>query len=70
VEFSQRAVGVLSPDDSQAVIEDSSAARIDRPHRMLLFDEERPGQLQKFRPFSLPPLDWVRSTLLGQVEGN
>ena len=58
-EFGMRVAGVMSNDDSQTLIDDSSASKIDRPHRMLLFDEEQPGVLEKFRPFAIPPREWV-----------
>ena len=58
-EFGMRAAGVMSNDDSQSLIDDSSASKIDRSHRMLLFDEEQPGVLEKFRPFAIPPRDWI-----------
>ena len=58
-EFGTRAVGVMSNEDSQSLIDDSGAAKIDRPHRMLLFDEEQPGVLEKFRPFAFPPRNWI-----------
>lgn len=58
-EFGMRVAGVMSNDDSQSLIDDSSASKIDRPHRMLLFDEEQPGVLEKFRPFAIPPHQWV-----------
>jgi hypothetical protein len=58
-EFSLRAAGVMSEADSQSLIDEGAAAKIDRPHRMLLFDEEKPGVLEKFRPFALPGADWL-----------
>ncbi len=60
-EFGLRVVGVMGNDDSQTLLDDSSAAKIDRPHRMLLFDEERPGVLEKLRPFSIPQRPWLAS---------
>jgi S-DNA-T family DNA segregation ATPase FtsK/SpoIIIE len=61
-EFGLRAGGVMSPDDSQAFFDDSAASKIDKPHRVLFFDEERPGQVDKFRPYSMPPRDWLEKT--------
>jgi hypothetical protein len=58
-EFGLRVAGVMGNDDSQTLIDDSAAAKIDRPHRMLLFDEEQPGVLEKFRPFAIPRKNWV-----------
>jgi S-DNA-T family DNA segregation ATPase FtsK/SpoIIIE len=61
-EFGLRAGGVMSADDSQGFFDDLAASRIDRPHRVLFFDEERPGQLDKFRPYSMPPREWLEAT--------
>lgn len=58
-EFGIRAAGVMSQEDSQTLIDDGAAAKIDRPHRMILFDEEQPGVLEKFRPFSLASEQWL-----------
>ena len=58
-EFGLRAVGVMSAQDSQDLIDDAAASRIDRPHRMVFFDEEKPGVLEKFRPFAIPPGEWL-----------
>jgi len=60
-EFAMRVAGAMSSDDSQHVIDDSLASKLDRPHRAILFDEERPGQLEKFRPYAIPEIDWFRS---------
>jgi DNA segregation ATPase FtsK/SpoIIIE, S-DNA-T family len=60
-EFALRVAGPMSGDDSQHVIDDSLASKLDRPHRAILFDEERPGQLEKFRPYAIPEIGWLRS---------
>jgi len=62
-EFSLRAAGAMSLEDSGQFVDDSAASRLDKPHRMLFYDEERPGVLEKFRPFGLPDLDWLRRHL-------
>jgi hypothetical protein len=61
-EFGLRAGGVMSADDSSHFFDDTAAARIDKPHRVIFFDEERPGQLDKFRPYSMPAREWVAET--------
>lgn len=66
-EFGLRVAGVMGNEDSQALLDDSSAAKIDRPHRMLAFDEEQPGVLEKFRPFAVPEIGWVKA--LGAAVG-
>jgi len=62
-EFGLRAAAQMSTEESQALLDDGAAARIDRPHRMLLFDEQKPGVLEKFRPFALPNREWLERTL-------
>ena len=56
-----RVAGPMSNDDSQHVIDDSLASKLDRPHRAIFFDEERPGQLEKFRPYAIPEIGWLES---------
>ena len=58
-EFALRVGGVMANDDSQNLLDDSAAARLDRPHRMIFFDEDRPGALEKFRPYALPDAGWL-----------
>jgi hypothetical protein len=57
--FGLRAGGIMSADDSQKVFDNSAASRIDKPHRVLFSDDERPGQLDKFRPYAMPPKTWL-----------
>lgn len=52
----------MSADDSHAFFDDAVASRIDKPHRIIFFDEERPGHLDKFRPYSMPPRQWLEMT--------
>jgi hypothetical protein len=58
-EFGLRVAAVMSEDDSRNVLDDGAAARLDKPHRAIFYDDERPGQLEKFRPFRLPRRDWL-----------
>ena len=62
-EFGLRAVGSMNAADSNALLDNDAASRIDRPHRMLFSDDERPGVIEKFRPFREPDLAWVRQTV-------
>ena len=61
-DFGLRAGGVMSADDSQNFFDDPIASKIDKAHRVIFFDEERPGQLDKFRPYSMPPREWLEMT--------
>ena len=60
-QFGLRAGGAMSADDSMNFFDDAAASRIDKPHRIIFFEEERPGQLEKFRPYSMPPHDWLEA---------
>ncbi|MCU1263951.1 MAG: segregation ATPase, FtsK/SpoIIIE family [Acidobacteria bacterium] len=60
-EFSMRAAGPMSNEDSGRVIDDALASKLDKPHRAVFYDEERPGQLEKFRPYGIPESKWIES---------
>jgi len=59
-EFTMRVAGVMSADDSMNLLDDPAASRLDKPHRVIFFDEERPGYLEKLRPYALPEKTWLR----------
>ena len=61
-EFSYRIAGAMSNDDSRALIEDAAASKI-KPHRAVLYDEERPGYLEAFRPFDIPEAAFVERVM-------
>lgn len=65
-EFGMRLAGPMSAEDSNLFLDCSDASRLDRPHRLIFCDEERPGVLQKLRPYSVPGLDWLRSVAAQQ----
>ena len=60
-EFSMRVAGPMSNEDSSRLIDDPMAAKLDKPHRAVFYDEERPGQLEKFRPYGIPETKWLDS---------
>lgn len=60
-EFAMRVAGPMSNDDSQNLLDNSLASKLDRPHRAIFFDEDRPGQLEKFRPYDIPEAGWLKS---------
>ena len=53
-EFNSRVAAMMSQDDSQFILDNAAASRLDRPHRAIFYDEDRPGYLEKFRPFDIP----------------
>lgn len=59
VEFGYRVAGSMSEDDSRRLLDDAAAARLDRPHRMVKYDEDQVGVLEKFRPYGIPPKAWL-----------
>jgi S-DNA-T family DNA segregation ATPase FtsK/SpoIIIE len=60
-EFAMRVAGPMSNDDSQHLIDDALGSKLDRPHRAVFFDEDQPGQLEKFRPYAVPETGWLKS---------
>ena len=56
-EFAARAVLQMSTTDSVHLLDTPSASRLG-PHRALFLDEQQ-GAPEKFRPYSLPPRDWL-----------
>ena len=55
-ECSKRVVGPMSEQESHRIIDDGAASRLVKPHRLIRFDEERPGDLEVFRPYAPPVL--------------
>jgi len=58
-EFGIRVALAMPDRDSNDLLDSSAAAKLG-PCRALLMDEERPGVLEKFRPYERPPEDWLR----------
>ncbi|MBX6311570.1 MAG: AAA family ATPase [Isosphaeraceae bacterium] len=56
-EFEQRVLFQMSPTDSSHLIDSPLASRLG-PNRALYSSEEE-GVLEKFRPYGLPPEDWL-----------
>ncbi len=65
-EFGMRLAGPMSVEDSSVLLDCGDAARLDRPHRLLFLDEDRPGVIQKLRPYSLPDREWLESVAARQ----
>jgi len=61
-EFGLRVATAMSADDSRALLDDGAASKLDKPHRAIFYDDERPGVFEKFRPYGLPSFDWLQQT--------
>ncbi len=61
-EFGYRVAGSMSQDDSMRLLDDAAAARLDRPHRLIKYDEDQVGVLEKFRPYRIPATAWLEHT--------
>jgi hypothetical protein len=57
-EFEMRVLFQMSVADSSTLIDSPAASKLGM-HRALFFSEDR-GQPEKFRPYGLPPEDWLR----------
>jgi hypothetical protein len=58
-EFGIRLAGMMSADDSRSFLDDAAASRLDKPFRAILSDDERPGVLDKIRPYAIPDKAWL-----------
>jgi S-DNA-T family DNA segregation ATPase FtsK/SpoIIIE len=58
-EFDQRVLMQMSTADSSTLMDSPIAAKLG-PQRALFYTEDQ-GKIEKFRPYALPGLDWVRS---------
>ena len=67
-EFGIKVAGPMSVDDSSVLLDCSDAGRLNKPHRLLFADEEKPGLIQKFRPYALPRMEWVEALARQQRE--
>ena len=63
--FSMRVIGVMNSEDSERLIDSSEGSKIDKANRLIYYDDDRPGLLEKFRPFDLPTKAYI--SLIGQV---
>lgn len=59
-EFGVRVALPLATDESNQILDSPAAAKLGRL-RALLWDEDRPSQLEKFIPYSLVEEDWLES---------
>lgn len=61
-EFGLRVASLMSAEDSRTLLDDGAAAKLDKPHRAIFYDDERPGVFEKFRPYALPGFEWLQQT--------
>lgn len=54
-----RVAAVMPEPDSNSFLDSPTAAKLDKPHRAIFFDESRPGLLEKFIPFGLPKREFL-----------
>ena len=61
-EFGLRVGTAMNTGDSMNFFDDLAASKISKPHRAIFSDEDRPGQLVTFRPYAMPPANWLGQT--------
>lgn len=62
-EFGIRCVGALEGRESQAMLDSEAAVKLgERPHRMIMADDNAIGVLETFRPYAIPAADWIEAT--------
>ena len=59
-EFGSRVALMTTVNDSNDLIDTSEASRLGK-FKAILYDEDRSGELEKFRPYALPPQQWLES---------
>jgi hypothetical protein len=58
-EFEMRVLFQMSANDSSALMDSPVASRLG-PQRAVFYTEDQ-GKIEKFRPYALPPTEWLRS---------
>jgi hypothetical protein len=59
-EIELRVAGLMTEQDSMQLLDSPAASRLDKPHRMIFYDEANPGKLEKFRPYVVRTLEWLK----------
>ena len=65
-EFGYRIAGSMSLDESMRLLDDAKASLLDRPHRMVFYDDSNAGSVRAFRPYQLPTPQWLQ-TVSGEL---
>ncbi|MCS7045443.1 MAG: hypothetical protein NZO58_03710, partial [Gemmataceae bacterium] len=58
-EFEMRILFQMSANDSSTLMDAPTAMKLG-PNRAIYYTEDQ-GKMEKFRPYALPPLSWLRS---------
>lgn len=59
-EIGLRVSGPISGEESHRLFDSDVAAGIDKPHRMLKYDDDQVGVFEQFRPYALPSSDFIK----------
>ncbi|HEY0599196.1 FtsK/SpoIIIE domain-containing protein [Brevundimonas sp.] len=59
-ELGVKLAGPLSDQESRRLFDEDAAAHLDKPHRMVLGDDDRVGVLEVFRPYQAPVEAFLR----------
>src|SRR4029077_11149281 len=65
-EFDQRILMQMSAGDSSTLMDNPAAPKLG-PQRALYYTEDL-GKIEKFRPYALPPVDWIKVLRSGKPE--
>jgi ribosomal protein L7/L12 len=60
-EIGLRISGPLAASESHRLFDDDVASLIDKPHRMLKYDDDQVGAFELFRPYGVAPVDFIAS---------
>jgi hypothetical protein len=60
-EFDLRVALRMSAEESHTLIDSDQASKLEG-HRAILYDEEKTGRLEKFRPYALPSDEYIKDS--------
>jgi hypothetical protein len=58
-EIGLRISGPLAAAESHRLFDDEIASAIDKPHRMLKYDDDQVGAFELFRPYAIAPVEYI-----------
>ncbi len=59
-EIGLKVSGPLAGQESHRIFDDEVAAGIDKPFRMVKYDDDQVGAFELFRPYAVPPVEYIR----------